>query len=236
MKAVHVFSFVLALVVAYILIDLLIGGSPSDYGVTNLDRDTLRTYRTKEGLWVAERKALVADAASLRAALSDSSESSRRLRSALRSSMIQASYFKSLTSGSSSGATTVSTGTSDTIISHDTTYILRYPVYRYSSADKWAQFDIAASRDTTRLTYLITNSYVHELGRSGTFWRPSVSVRVTNLNPNTRTTELTAVSVPEPSRLAFGPYLGLGLNASGQLVPTVGLGIHYDLIRFRGKR
>jgi hypothetical protein len=224
-------NVLIALLLIFATANLWVLSTAEPNGSVSKTLDTLKVYRNSEQQWVAERSAYEGTLSDLRARISDSSASSKALRGALSRATRQAAYWRSVSTGSASGSTTVETGVSDTTWLHDTVFVQRYPIYRFEQQDAWAKFSVRAGKDSTRIDYSISNAYTFTLTRSGTWLRRSTRAQVTNLNPHTQTTELVAFTVKEPTRWGIGPCIGLGWGTNG-IQPLVGIGVHYDLIRW----
>lgn len=118
----------------------------------------------------------------------------------------------------------------------DTYYVdsTRHLAFNYN--DKW--LDIKGSlSDLARLKYtsrdsLIVTAYTKKKGFLGLGKRETY-IDAYSLNPNSRITGLTGLMVlkERQKRFGLGPFVGIGWSGNG-IVPTVGIGLSYDLIKF----
>jgi hypothetical protein len=129
------------------------------------------------------------------------------------------------------GTTTTTIYQSDTIIikgdslSPDTVFLL--PIYESEYKDKWLEYKLKASHDSTSMSLKVFNEYqiTHKKIKGG------MNVFVKNINPNTKTTDVRAFFIKsKPKRLGIGLSAGATFNQSGQIRPYVGIGLNYNII------
>jgi hypothetical protein len=141
------------------------------------------------------------------------------------------------------GINTVSQGSSsttilpgDTIRSGDTLKL--YPHYETNWSNKWELGHIKATKDSIFRNIKTINELEIITGYQKNRWiffnSPDLEVKVKNLNPNTVTQELRSFNVKnETNRFSLGASGGVmwipGLNPK----PYIGIGINYDIIRFK---
>lgn len=144
--------------------------------------------------------------------------------------------------GKLQSATVASTETTDmgktvTVIKHDTVYIdgkpeLK-PIYSTSWSERWSEGTIEAHYDTVYRSIKTKNEFTFTHGTKRNLFKKDVlKVEMTNLNPNTVTTELRSYQVKVPKKrfsiglgctygyslTTYKPDAVVGLNASFILV------------------
>lgn len=124
----------------------------------------------------------------------------------------------------------------DTVEVEHYTYI--YPRYETTvNKDGWIVGKMIATKDSVELDVSINNEYNIIMGREGGFLRKKKPfIEITNKNPYTTTKTLRTydVSAPKPKKIGIGLYGGYGvtIEKTPRLVPNVGIGLSYNLIRF----
>ena len=127
----------------------------------------------------------------------------------------------------------------------DTVYIpkdglvIKKPVYNSSfDMDGWVVGSVKASEDSTKINLRIKNDYTVIVGEEKTGFlglgKRKPFVEVTNKNPYSETTSLKTYQVEnyKIKRFGVGPNISYSLGANGQLYPTFGIGLQYNIIRF----
>lgn len=102
--------------------------------------------------------------------------------------------------------------------------------------DEWLTLSIKDQGVThTKLHLELKNDFYVLMGYEKKSMFKSVPyVEITNLNPYTKTTALRTyrVSVPRQKRFGVGIYVGAGINHKGQIMPSIGVGVSYNLFTF----
>lgn len=145
--------------------------------------------------------------------------------------LLAASVVSASTSSRGSASTTITAG--DTVFSGDTIKV--FPVYEAMWENKWEKGEVRAGKDSIYRDIKIHNEYEFTLGeeRNGWFKRKEMEIKMTNLNPNTVTTELRSYNVKQsPKRFNAIAYVGYGFSSSG-ISPQVGIGIGYTLLSIK---
>lgn len=111
-----------------------------------------------------------------------------------------------------------------------------YPTYESElNGGKWVKGRFYADKDTVLFNIRFLNEYeiIQREDKQGWF-KPSIPIiEVKNLNPYSVTKELKTYKVKVPNkRFGIGPNVGIGISGKGELVPYIGIGIQYDLIKF----
>lgn len=171
-------------------------------------QDTLRTERNQYGQEVARRRTVEADLETLRSDTARFDSTLKDLMAKLDRKTREATYWKGVTAGRLAGGTTSVPG--ETLRINDTVYL--YPKYRSHLVDKWGDFKIEARRDTTLLDYRITNEWFAEQQTIRTGFlglgKSYGEVKLTNLNPHTRSTDLQTFRVATPPQRRGLWFLG----------------------------
>lgn len=134
---------------------------------------------------------------------------------------------------------TVSSGSTRTVVTHDTVYVndgYSSPIYSSSWDNNWEVGWIKATQDSIQHEIKIRNEFEITLGEvKNGFLKPKKSVvSVKNLNPNTITEELRSFEIThEPKRIGLGLHAGVGLGANLQPTPYVGIGLDFRLISIK---
>lgn len=160
--------------------------------------DTLTKYKNKQGLNESKISILSTSRKELLSLNSSKDSTIQKLQKLVKESG------HSVTSATIHSATTLGNIIGNTIsVSKDTIYkdsiAYIYPEYHYSDSAKWHNFKVTMCKDSTNLFYKINNQYSyivkHEKPK-GFFSQKIPIIMVTNLNPNTTTTELRTWQVP----------------------------------------
>lgn len=130
---------------------------------------------------------------------------------------------------------TASTQTEGSVrIQIDTFYTDTTALYRFNYSDKWLYLD-GVLDDDLYVNYKFTDSIIitQFWKRRWLLGRKQYYVDGYSLNPNTRFSGLSAVKVgsKSPGRIGIGPFIGYGWNGA-VWTPSVGISLHYSLIRF----
>ena len=127
----------------------------------------------------------------------------------------------------------------DTIYIPKGDLVIKKPVYNSSfDMDGWVVGSIKASEDSTKINLKVKNDYTVIIGEEKTGFlglgKRKPFVEVTNKNPYSETTSLKTYQVEnyKIKRFGIGPNISYSLGANGQLYPTFGIGLQYNVIRF----
>lgn len=146
--------------------------------------------------------------------------------------------------GKVQSATVASTETTDsgktvTVVKHDTVFINGVPevkpVYSTSWNERWSEGTIEAHHDSIHRSIKIKNEFTFTHGtKINLFKKDVLKVEMTNLNPNTVTTELRSYSVYMPKK-RFS--IGVGVSAGYSITTykpdaVVGLNASFILVGF----
>jgi len=145
-------------------------------------------------------------------------------------------YEKKLAHGgsvSNIGSTTTVTDTVPTVITKwETITDTVFPVYEFTSSDKWIKLSGKSSKLSTVFRLSVENNYTVAIGKEkdGTPF-----AEVTTDNPHTRVTTLKTYDViipkPRPKRIGIGVQAGYGFSTVTPHV-YIGVGLSYNLILF----
>jgi len=127
--------------------------------------------------------------------------------------LASATVASTVTSVSGSSETTVTP--TDTVVIDSVVYV--YPTYSTSWTDKWSSGTITATIDSISRVFKVTNDYTftYGYGRWNPFKKRDLTVTMTNLNPNTTTTELRTFTVKQSEkRFGLALYAGYGMTAT----------------------
>lgn len=191
----------------------------------NFLSDTMKTYKDKEGL----------NHSSIRVSTLSQSDLNQLqpglLKEISRKTTVKPSGIKSYINAASETTQELRTYT----IIHDTVYAGNdfAPSFKYH--DKWIDIEGELLEDTVNLKYTIRDSlwFVTYWKHSGLF-NKNLLIDGYSSDPNTKLTGIKAISLDKennPVRLSLGPVLSMSLQ-NGQVKPTLGFGIQYNLIRF----
>ena len=127
----------------------------------------------------------------------------------------------------------------DTIYIPKDGLVIKKPIYNSSfDMDGWVVGSVKASEDSTKIKLKVKNDYTVIIGEEKTGFlglgRKKPFVEVTNKNPYSETTSLKTYQVEnyKIKRFGIGPNISYSLGANGQLYPTFGIGLQYNVIRF----
>ena len=127
----------------------------------------------------------------------------------------------------------------DTIYIPKDGLVIKKPIYNSSfDMDGWVVGSVKASEDSTKINLRIKNDYTVIVGEEKTGFlglgKRKPFVEVTNKNPYSETTSLKTYQVEnyKIKRFGVGPNISYSLGANGQLYPTFGIGLQYNIIRF----
>lgn len=123
----------------------------------------------------------------------------------------------------------------DTIIINNIQEV--YPKYKSNFNLKgWVIGDIIASKDSIIINLEVNNEYAVIIGEESQGWfKPKKTfVEVINYNPYSSTEKLRTYQVEKPKNKLFsvGPYIGVGINQEGKFIPSVGIGLQYNILKF----
>lgn len=123
----------------------------------------------------------------------------------------------------------------DTIIKNNIQEI--YPKYKSNfNLNNWVVGDIIASKDSTNINLGVKNKYAVIIGEESQGWfKPKKTfVEVINYNPYSSTEKLRTYQVEKPKNKLFsiGPYIGVGINQERKFIPSVGIGLQYNILKF----
>lgn len=127
-------------------------------------------------------------------------------------------------------------GSITTIEKWDTAYSdtgkIIYPQYTSTWMEQWSEGNIRATKDSIFRDIKVKNEFEITFGKENNGWfkKRESEVKITNLNPNTTTTELKAFNVvSKQKRITLGLQVGCGMTAFG-LTPYVGLGANFTIL------
>ena len=127
----------------------------------------------------------------------------------------------------------------DTIYIPKDGLVIKKSIYNSSfDMDGWVTGSVKASEDSTKINLRIKNDYTVIIGEEKTGFlglgKRKPFVEVTNKNPYSETTSLKTYQVEnyKIKRFGVGPNISYSLGANGQLYPTFGIGLQYNVIRF----
>ena len=127
----------------------------------------------------------------------------------------------------------------DTIHISKNGLVIKKPIYNSSfDMDGWVVGSVTASEDSTKINLRIKNDYTVIIGEEKMGFlglgKRKPFVEVTNKNPYSETTSLKTYQVEnyKIKRFGIGPNISYSLGANGQLYPTFGIGLQYNVIRF----
>lgn len=123
----------------------------------------------------------------------------------------------------------------DTIIKNNIQEI--YPKYKSNfNLNNWVVGDIIASKDSTNINLGVKNKYAVIIGEESQGWfKPKKTfVEVINYNPYSSIEKLRTYQVEKPKNKLFsiGPYIGVGINQERKFIPSVGIGLQYNILKF----
>lgn len=116
----------------------------------------------------------------------------------------------------------------DTVRSKDTVYL--YPTYSDSMVNKWISLYSTMSKDSSHYKIQVNNDFSAIVGIEKK--KPFVEVNLDNPYSKVKRLRTYQVSLPRPKRWGVGPNASWGINGQLQSTFYLGLGVHYDLIRF----
>jgi len=133
---------------------------------------------------------------------------------------------------------TTSSGSTGTIVTHDTIWIddtaYLIPVYETQWADRWEEGTIRATEDSIYRHIRVKNEFEITMGAESNGWfkKRQATVTVKNLNPNTITEELRSFQVDHhQKKLGIGIQVGYGISLASPIPsPYLGVGLDYRLI------
>lgn len=123
----------------------------------------------------------------------------------------------------------------DTIIKNNIQEI--YPKYKSNfNLNNWVVGDIIASKDSTNINLGVKNKYAVIIGEESQGWfKPKKTfVEVINYNPYSSIEKLRTYQVEKPKNKLFsiGPYIGVGINQERKFIPSIGIGLQYNIFKF----
>jgi len=114
----------------------------------------------------------------------------------------------------------------DTIIDVDTVY-KQYVDYSFEFVDKWISFNASVNTDTSKFTLDINNEYSLFVNNKKGY------VEIENLNPYGKVEDIKMYSNKlKRKKFGLGVHLGYGLNSEFKLLPYLGVGLSYNIIKF----
>ena len=205
----------------------------------NASQDTIKFYKNKDGENVARITVLSFERVQDFIRMRTKDDTIRQLQD------LVAKYKKQLNNGGS--ATII-----QTVTNYDTTYVsnihldtIYFPTATLldSVRNRWISSRFGFVNGNTTFSISIDNAYSVVIGEEnrGLFKKSKAFVEVTNHNPYTKTKVLRTYQVSEKKQTHWGigpnfsvsaiPVL-IGGNVSLQFLPTVGIGIQYNFIKF----
>lgn len=145
------------------------------------------------------------------------------------------------------GGSVVNFGTNTTIDkTTPTTVIDSFPVndsskcnpkYTASFRDKWIQYEIKATKDSTKLKIMTEDNYSVVIGEQRPKWnkKKETFVDVISSSPYARAKDVKAYQVDDkrkPPRLSLGIQAGYGFSLKG-VSPYIGLGLQFNILNIR---
>lgn len=164
--------------------------------INEANKDTLNTFRDKEGLHHAEIQVLEGSISDLMKLNSKKDSTLKKLQAIVDKNTKSATILGTKTNNHGTTSTTV-TYTNHTVIEvTDTTKVFRvdtiYPTYSTTWSDRWSKGAITATKDSIHRDITFFNEFeIKETLKRDHFWQEKKSIiEVKSNNPNTETIEL----------------------------------------------
>lgn len=226
--------YILPYIISAILAFLLFKSCEQNKGLHDLQTaldDTITQYRNKHGQQVITISVLQGEREQDFLNLKSKDSTINKLQKVVKT------YKGKLQSATVASTETTDSGKTVTIVKHDTVYIdgvteLK-PVYSTSWSERWSEGSIEAHFDSIYRSIKTKNefTFTHVVKRN-LFKKDVLKVEMTNLNPNTVTTELRSYSVKMPKKRF---YVGLGCTYGYSLTtykPDAVVGLNASFIIF----
>ena len=193
--------------------------------------DTISQYRNKQGQRVTLISVLQTEREKDFLNIRSKDSTINKLQKAVKD------YKGKLQSATVASIETAENGSTQTIIKHDTVFIDGVPevkpVYATSWKERWSEGSIEAHHDSIYREIKIKNEFTFTHGTKRNLFKKDVlKVEMTNLNPNTVTTELRSYSVKVPKK-RFNVGLGVSYGYSiSTWKPDAVVGLNASFILF----
>ena len=199
-------------------------------------QDSIQTYKNKEGKEVAKISTInssIKDFIDLQSKDKEIQELQKLVKEYKNKLKNQGSVTK-FSNNTKVETKTITKIEYDTIIVNNIQEI--YPKYKSDFNLKgWIAGDIIASKDSTNINLEVYNEYSVIIGEESQGWfKPKKTfVEVINHNPYSSTEKLRTYQVEKPKNKLFsiGPYIGIGVNQEGKFIPSVGIGLQYNIFK-----
>lgn len=226
MKFHYVIPYIISAILAFLLFKSCERNNTLQGLQTSLN-DTISQYRNKHNQQVTSISVLQTEREKDFLNLRTKDSTINKLQKVIKS------YKGKLQSATVASVETTDTGKTATIVKHDTVYIdgkpeLK-PVYSTSWSERWSEGSITAHYDSIHHSIKTKNEFTFTHGTKRNLFKKDVlKVEMTNLNPNTVTTELRSYQVAIPKKrfsiglgctygyslTTYKPDAVVGLNAS----------------------
>ena len=186
--------------------------------------DTIQYYKNEIGAEVSEKKALKGDKKSLQILLSKQIDSTRQLKQLVKN------FRRVDAAGNITSETTI-----------DSIYIPYPESVPVQFRKEWLKEDhyfsisgISTQNGTTIDKIQLPNTLSFAIGKRKTgLFSSEYSIEAVNSNPYIKTTGLDSYTFKVPQkRFGLGLYAGFGILENFTIVPQVGIGLNYFLLRF----
>jgi hypothetical protein len=133
--------------------------------------------------------------------------------------------------------TIVSFDSSSTIVREDS-IVYVYPTYSAATSNKWMEYNIAMSRDSSKVFISFEDDYRATYRDASKWWqKKNEVVDIVSLNPYNKIKDAKTISIDRrPKRFAIGPYVGGGVNVAPDgrvyIGGQVGIGLSYKILEF----
>ena len=101
--------------------------------------------------------------------------------------------------------------------------------------NKWIDYYVKSSLDSTNINIKIHNDYAVIIGEEGGLFKKKVPIAIVeNKNPYSETQQLRTyeVKIKKPSRFGIGPIVGYGTGDDFKFKAFIGIGFTYSIIKF----
>lgn len=199
MKAHQIIPYIIAIILAFLLFKSCERANTLQDLQTSLN-DTISQYRNKHGEQVSTISVLQTEREKDFLNMKSKDSTVKALQKAVKN------YKGKVQSATVASTETTDTGKTVTIVKHDTVYtssnsISLKPVYSTSWSERWSEGTIEAHFDTIYRSIKTKNEFTFTHGTKRNLFKKDVlKVEMTNLNPNTFTTELRSYSVTMPKK------------------------------------
>ncbi len=173
----------------------------------------------KQGRETAEKAILITSFKQLKAVHVSDSSTISRLQKIVDKRTTAAAIIKNHTSGTLTGKNpTVTFGTKTDSLTKVTKTDSCHPIYTDTLCDGWTEMKITASKDSMHVDYTVKNEYEQTQGlgdKQGKwpFRYRAPTMKIKNLNPHTKTDEISAWAVEVPNikkKVTIGTAIGAG--------------------------